>query len=145
MAVLKGGRMSTGGKTSITCQCGRVFEDWIWQSANVTASPELKQQVLDGAMNVVECPACGTRFHVEVPFLYHDLDAREYIWVYPRSYEQQSAEVHASVEGMWEKVKAKVSPEMRTVFEDEYRVIVVFGMDALVLYLRGRMLHNARQ
>jgi hypothetical protein len=134
--------MSTGGKTSITCECGQVFEGWIWQSANVTASPELKQQVLDGVMNVVECPACGARFHVEVPFLYHDLDAREYIWVYPRSYEQQSSEVHASVQGMWDKVKAKVPPDVRTVFEDEYRVVVVFGMDALVLYLRGRMLHD---
>jgi hypothetical protein len=135
--------MSTGGKTEITCQCGHAFEGWIWQSANVTASPELRQQVLDGTMNVVECPACGARVHVEAPFLYHDVAAREYIWVYPRDHEKQSGEVHRAVEEMWELVKAKVSPDMRAVFESEYRVIVLFGMDALVLYLRGRMAQGA--
>lgn len=135
--------MSSGGKASITCDCGKVFEDWIWQSANVTASPELKEKILDGAMNVVECPACGKRFHVEVPFLYHDIDAREYIWVYPRNYEKQSGRVHAQVEEMWEGVKDKVPPEIRERFESEYKVIVLFGMDALVFYLKGRMAQEA--
>jgi hypothetical protein len=130
--------MSTGGNTKITCSCGHTFEGWLWQSANVTASPELGQQVLDGEMNVVRCPSCERRFHVEAPFLYHDIEAREWIWVYPRCYEQQTGEVHARVEEMWEQVKSKVPPDVRAIFESEYRVIVLFGMDALVLYLRGR-------
>jgi hypothetical protein len=130
--------MSTGGKTNITCGCGHTFEGWLWQSANVTASPELRQQVLDGEMNVVKCPSCERRFHVEVPFLYHDIETREWIWVYPREYEQKTGDIHARVQEMWEEVKGKVPPGVRHVFENEYRVIVLFGMDALVLYLRGR-------
>jgi hypothetical protein len=130
--------MSTGGKTEITCGCGHKFEGWLWQSANVTASPELREQVLNGDMNVVRCPSCGKRFHVESPFLYHDIEAREWIWVYPRDYEIESGDVHTRVEEMWEQVKASVSPQVREVFETEYRVIVLFGMDALVYYLRGR-------
>ena len=130
--------MSTGGKTNITCGCGHTFEGWLWQSANVTASPELRQQVLDGEMNVVRCPSCERRFHVEVPFLYHDIEAREWIWVYPRDHEQQTGDIHARVREMWEGVKSKVPPDVRHLFENEYRVIVLFGMDALVLYLRGR-------
>jgi hypothetical protein len=129
--------MSTGGKTDIKCGCGNTFEGWLWQSANVTASPELKQQVLRGEMNVVRCPSCGKRFHVEAPFLYHDIEAREWIWVYPRDYEQQTGKVHARVREMWEEVKSKVPSDVRRIFEDEYRVIVLFGMDALVFYLRG--------
>jgi hypothetical protein len=131
--------MSTGGKTEITCECGHAFEDWLWQSANVTASPELKRRVLDGEMNVVRCPACGRRFHVEMPFLYHDIEAREWIWVYPRSQEKESGEVRATVGEMWEEIKAKIPAGMRDIFENEYRVIVLFGMDALVLYLKGKM------
>ena len=129
--------MSTGGKTTLTCGCGHTFEGWLWQSANVTASPELRQQVLDGEMNVVKCPSCERRFHVEVPFLYHDIEAREWIWVYPRDYEQQTGEIHEKVGEMWEDVKRKVPAEVREVFEEEYRVVVLFGMDALVLYLRA--------
>jgi len=130
--------MSTGGKTEITCACGHTFEGWLWQSANVTASPELGQQVLDGEMNIVTCPSCKRRFHVEVPFLYHDIEAREWIWVYPLDFEQQTGEVHARVGEMWEEVKSKVPPDVRDIFENEYRVIVLFGMDALVLYLRAK-------
>ena len=130
--------MSTGGKTEITCTCGHTFEGWLWQSANVTASPELRKKVLDGEMNMVRCPACERRFHVEVPFLYHDIEAREWIWVYPRDFEQQTGEVHARVDEMWEEVKSKVPPDVRDIFENEYRVIVLFGMDALVLYIKAK-------
>jgi hypothetical protein len=130
--------MSAGTNTEITCDCGHTFEAWIWQSANATFSPELRQQILDGAMNVVECPACGKRFHVEVPFLYHDMDAKVYVWVYPRHYEKQSGAVHAEVQEMWEKVRRKVAPRIGGAFDDQYEVMVLFGMDALVRYLSGQ-------
>jgi hypothetical protein len=129
--------MSTGGKMEVTCACGHRFEDWIWQSVNVTASPELKEAILEGRMNVVRCPSCGKRFHVETPFLYHDIETREYIWVYPRAEEARSRKIHENVIRMWENVKAKVSSPVRDVFEREYDVIVLFGMDRLVLYLKG--------
>jgi hypothetical protein len=130
--------MSTGGKTEITCGCGHRFEAWLWQSANVTASPELKQQVLGGDMNMVKCPSCGSRFHVEVPFLYHDIEAKEWIWVYPRDHVKQSGDIHMRVQAMWNELKQKVPENVRDVFEQEYKVIVLFGMDSLVFYLRGK-------
>ena len=129
--------VSTGGETDITCACGNRFRAWLWQSANVTASPELRQRILNGEMNMVRCPSCGSRFHVEVPFLYHDVKAREWIWVYPLSYEAQSGTVCQKVLEMWDELKSSLPPEVQNRFDNEYRVNVLFGMDALVHYLHS--------
>jgi hypothetical protein len=39
---------------------------------------------------------------------------------------------------MWENLKSKLPEDARQVFEEEYRVLVLFGMDALVYYLQGK-------
>lgn len=130
--------MSTGGEMDIACTCGHHFKAWLWQSANVTASPELRQQILNGEMNMVQCPSCGSKFHVEVPFLYHDMKAREWIWVYPLSYEKESGTVCQKVLEMWDQLKEALPSDTRERFDKEYRVNVLFGMDALVYYLHSR-------
>lgn len=135
--------MSTGGNVDITCECGHHFEDWLWQSANVTASPDLKGKILAGQLNLVTCPSCKRRFYVEVPFLYHDMAAREWIWVYPLSEEQQGGAIRAKVEEMWEKLKSTLPEDARRVFEEEYRVLVLFGMDALVYFLQGKQVQES--
>ncbi|MFC1799785.1 CpXC domain-containing protein [Candidatus Eisenbacteria bacterium] len=130
--------MSTGGNVEITCECGHTFEGWLWQSANVTASPDLRGKILAGQLNLVTCPSCERRFYVEVPFLYHDMAAREWIWVYPLSEEQQGGAIRTKVEEMWERLKSTLPEDARQVFEEEYRVLILFGMDALVYYLQGK-------
>jgi hypothetical protein len=137
--------VSIGAEMDVTCACGHPFKAWLWQSANVTASPELRQRILAGEMNVVKCPSCGRTFHVELPFLYHDLGARQWIWVYPVEYEKESGSVHAKVGEMWEELKKKLPPAIRETFETEYVVLVVFGMDALVYYLKGKDLKQAAE
>lgn len=89
-------------------------------------------------MNMVTCPDCGARFHVEIPFLYHDLEAREWIWVYPLAYQKQSFDVSRRVHQMWEEIKQSLPADVRRRFEHEYRVTILFGMDALVYYLKSK-------
>jgi hypothetical protein len=125
-----------GGESDVTCACGHHFKAWLWQSANVTTSPELLQLILDGEMNMAKCPSCGSKFHVEVPFLYHDMDGKEWIWVYPLGYEKESGTVYQKVHEMWENLKGSMPPDVRECFETEYKVVVIFGMDALLNYLR---------
>jgi hypothetical protein len=137
--------MSTGSRMDITCGCGHGFRAWLWQSANVTASPDLRKKILGGQMNVVRCPECGSTFHVEIPFLYHDLEAREWIWVYPASHEQQGGTIHARVQEMWEELKSTLPPDVREVMDREYRVLVLFGMDALVYYLQAKQVYDAER
>lgn len=135
--------MSTGGNVDITCECGHQFEGWLWQSANVTASPDLRGKILAGQLNLVTCPSCERRFYVEIPFLYHDMAAREWIWVYPLSEEQQGGAIRTKVEDMWESLKSRLPEDARQVFEEEYRVLVLFGMDALVYYLQGKKMQES--
>jgi len=137
--------MSTRSKIDVTCECGEAFKADVWQSVNVTASPELRDEILNGQMNVVTCPGCGRRFHVEIPFLYHDLEKREWIWVYPLSYEKNGFEVYQKVHEMWEDLKRSMPPKVRERFEKEYKVTVLFGMDALVYYLRSQANGGGKQ
>jgi hypothetical protein len=129
--------MSSGNEMDIKCACGRNFKAFLWQSVNITLMPDFRKRILGGEMNVVKCPSCGARFHVEIPFLYHDMMSKEWIWVYPLSYEKESAGIHARIEEMWERVRERMSPEFEKAYEDEYSVRVLFGMDALLYYLRS--------
>jgi hypothetical protein len=140
---LKEARMSTGSNVDITCECGHQFKGWLWQSANITASPDLKGKILRGQLNLVTCPSCDRRFYVEIPFLYHDMAAREWIWVYPLQQEQQGGDVREKVQEMWEQLMSTLPDDAKRVFEEEYRVLVLFGMDALVYYLQGKQLKES--
>jgi hypothetical protein len=111
----------------------------LWQSANVTTSPELLQSIVNGEMNVVKCPSCGSRFHVEVPFLYHDMKAKEWIWVYPLSFEKERNTVFEKVDEMWAELRDSMPSDVRDTFEAEYQVRVLFGMDTLVFYLKSKL------
>jgi hypothetical protein len=135
--------MSAGSDVDITCECGHRFKGWLWQSANVTLSPDLRGKILAGQLNLVTCPSCERRFYVEIPFLYHDMVAREWIWVYPLQQEREGGEIRDRVQGMWEQLKSKLPDDARQVFEEEYRVLVLFGMDALVYYLQGKRLKES--
>lgn len=137
LSVQKGEIVSTGGDMDIACACGHHFRAWLWQSANITTNPELRKCILDGEMNVVKCPSCGTRFHVEVPFLYHDMSGKKWIWVYPATYEQEGGTINAKVGEMWDELTRSMPSDIRESLESEYSVFVIFGMDALVRYLKS--------
>jgi hypothetical protein len=125
--------MSKPSEMNVTCACGRSFAAPLYQSANITIDPDLLKAILTGEMNVVTCPSCGSRFHVEVPFLYHDMSRGEMIWVYPLSRAADRAGVEEDIRRKWTELKRSMPPEVRERLEEHYRTVkVVFGMDALV-------------
>jgi hypothetical protein len=67
------------------------------------------------------------------------MQGKEWIWVYPLSYDKQSDEVHAKIGAMWRDLVRGMPPGVKEVYEKEYRVLVLFGMDALVCYLRSKL------
>jgi hypothetical protein len=87
-------------------------------------------------MNVVTCPSCGVRFHVEMPFLYHDMSKGEMIWVYPMARAADRAAVDEEVRKKWAELKRSMPPEVRERLAEHYKAVkVLFGMDALVEYI----------
>jgi hypothetical protein len=117
----------------VTCACGHTFKADLYQSANVTLNPGLLKRILTGDMNVVGCPSCGARFHVELPFLYHDMKKGEMIWVYPASKAADPAGADEEVRKRWKELKRSMPEEVREALDSRYQTVkVVFGMDALV-------------
>lgn len=120
----------------VTCACGHTFKAELYQSANVTLNPDLLKRILSGEMNVVACPSCGCRFHVEVPFLYHDMAGGEMIWVYPLRGSVDEAAAQEEVRKKWEELKKTMPGEVRHTLDERYAgVKIVFGMDALVEHI----------
>jgi len=57
----------------VTCPaCKQPFQTPVQQIFDVSQDPNAKQRVLNGVTNVAQCPHCGTRGAMSVPFLYHD-------------------------------------------------------------------------
>ncbi len=122
----------------VTCACGHTFRAELYQSVNVTLSPELGRRILTGEMNVVTCPECGADFHVEMPFLYHDMAKGEMIWVYPTARASDRASVNEEVRKKWHDLRKSMPPEVRRVLAERYGpVMILYGMDALVEHIMG--------
>jgi len=57
----------------VTCPaCNQPFQTPVQQIFDVSKDPNARQRVLNGVTNVAQCPHCGTRAAMSVPFLYHD-------------------------------------------------------------------------
>ena len=69
-------------QTQITCpSCNTMIAGEVHQIVDVGLQPELKEMLLNGNMNIVECPTCGAATRVGMPMLYHD-PANELFMVY---------------------------------------------------------------
>ena len=60
-------------QTQITCPtCGAPFQAELYQLIDAQKTPQLKEMLLAGALNVANCPACGNSSQIASPLLYHD-------------------------------------------------------------------------
>ncbi len=67
--------MSINAKQQIKCPaCGQLEEMTVWQSITAKDSPDLKDDLLKGKINIFRCPSCGQTALVPVPVLYTDTD-----------------------------------------------------------------------
>ena len=65
--------MSINSKRSVKCpQCGQMSEVTVWNSITVNDSPDLKEDLLSGGINMFRCASCGYAALMPEPMLYHD-------------------------------------------------------------------------
>ena len=65
--------MSLNAKQTIKCpKCGQMHEVTVWNSITVSDSPDLKEDLLKGRVNIFNCSACHHKALMPVPLLYHD-------------------------------------------------------------------------
>ncbi len=71
-------------QTQLTCPaCQSPFMGEVYQILDVGLRPEMKQMLLTGTLNVVQCPACGTATRISTPFLYHDPEHEHFLVYVP--------------------------------------------------------------
>ena len=69
--------MSINTKRQIKCpSCGESVEMTLWQSVTADDSPDLKDDVLKGKINIFRCPSCSQVALVPEPMLYTDAKNR---------------------------------------------------------------------
>ena len=124
--------MSYSQKQDVVCSCGKGFEWDLWDSVNVTTDPDLKEQILNGLMNVVVCPYCGLLFYYEKFLLYHDEKKKYLFYVYAHDCEETKDEMRKKANDDYELVKKQSTDN---IFAD-YKIEVFTGLDELVEYLR---------
>jgi Zn ribbon nucleic-acid-binding protein len=81
---IREGVMSQQTIYPISCPKCRAAQDVaLYDSINVAASPELREQWLANQLNRVACPKCGFSFRVDKPLLYNDPVRRFMIYLLP--------------------------------------------------------------
>ena len=60
--------------------CGKEMEIILWDSINVSLSPELKDKVKDFSIFTAKCDRCGKSPVLEYKCMYHDMDKKLIIW-----------------------------------------------------------------
>ena len=104
--------MSRCQDVTFSCpKCGKVFSATIWLSVNSTLSPELKEQVLDGTLNVVNCSHCGLTAASPELLLYHDMEKRLMFYISPYADEESRLEAADKAEELLADQLAKLTPE----------------------------------
>ena len=65
--------MSINIKQQVKCpKCGQMSDVTVWQSVTAQDSPDLKEDILKGKLNMFGCPSCGQAALMPNPLLYTD-------------------------------------------------------------------------
>jgi len=74
--------MSKPHVESLSCpECGHPLEFTCYSSINATHDPALKEGLFRGELTTFNCPACSHQTHISFDVLYHDMQAKIFIWL----------------------------------------------------------------
>jgi hypothetical protein len=112
-----------------TCPaCKLPNEAEVWSIINVKEDPELKDLLLGGEINMVECHSCREVYYVDHFLIYHDPDEELIAFVYPLKYKEQDIDWEAKTKTDFEQSQSSLEPADRI----SYTPLTLFGLDSLV-------------
>ena len=120
--------MSILSTCEIKCSCDEVFESELWKAVSISDDPDLKNLVLSGQFNVVECPKCHKMFYWEHFFVYQDIVNEFVAYVYPKSFEKDAAYYRQKMLSEFKEVAKTMKQEIDIDFEP----ILFFGIEDLI-------------
>lgn len=107
------------------CFCGQWVDIRAVPTVNVTDRPHYRFLLKNKQLNSGICPACGTEIDSPVQFVYHDMEKRIMLMVFPSFAQKNGDELK---EGFFEYIKdCKKAGDMK----EDYHTGVLFGLPAL--------------
>lgn len=108
--------------------CQHPNEVEVWSAINVKEDPELKNILLGGELNMIECVSCKEVFYAEHFLLYHDPIYELMAFVYPHSYGSEKEKWELKTLADFAQIQVDATPEQKI----NYDPISLFGFDQLV-------------
>jgi hypothetical protein len=129
----------------INCpKCGKKQEVPVWKSVNVTVDPELKRALFEGRINLFRCSKCSHEGHMDINFVYNDMQQEYWVEYYPLYFlEQGNILEHFNSKGEVITDDGEVNGNGSDVGNENdvylfYPPHVVFSIDELLRYITFR-------
>jgi hypothetical protein len=101
-------------RTRINCpNCRQPITADIEQLFDLSADPAAKQQLLSGAINLVQCPHCGYQGNLATPIVYHDADKELLLTYVPPELGLPHDEQERLIGSLINQVVNRLPPEQR--------------------------------
>jgi hypothetical protein len=120
--------MSILSNCEIKCSCGETFEAEVWKAVNIFDDPDLKEVLLSGRFNTVECPHCKKVFYHEHFFMYQDLQNELIAYVYPKKEQEFATSLRQKMLSDFK----SLTKGMEEFSKIDFEPIIYFGIEDLI-------------
>ena len=120
--------MSILSNCEIKCSCGETFEAEVWKAVNIFDDPDLKEVLLSGRFNTVECPHCKKVFYHEHFFMYQDLQNELIAYVYPKKEQEFATSLRQKMLSDFK----SLTKDMEEFAKIDFEPIIYFGIEDLI-------------
>ncbi|VAW30793.1 hypothetical protein MNBD_CHLOROFLEXI01-3165 [hydrothermal vent metagenome] len=104
-------------QTQLTCpQCGTPYSAEVHQIVNSKRNPELKQQLLNGTLNVAVCPSCGAGGQMATLLLFHDPEHEMFMVHMPQDLNLDQAQREQMIGQLTKQAMDATPPEERRAY-----------------------------
>lgn len=115
--------MSIINKETIKCPaCGEMSDLTVWQSITVSSSPDIKEDLLKGKINMFTCPSCGQKALFPAPILYTDTEKKLVISFSPQSTKEERMRIFEEI-----KKSSKNSGELKNYPDYNLRFVTTYN------------------
>ena len=103
--------------TQITCpQCGTPYTAEVHQVVDSKRTPQLKQRLLNGQLNVAMCPNCGAGGQLTTLMLFHDADYEMFMVYVPQEMNLNQMQREQMIGQLTKQVMDEMPPEDRRAY-----------------------------
>jgi hypothetical protein len=111
--------------TQLTCpNCGAPYRAEVHQLVDARHTPELKQRLLNGSLNVAVCPNCGAGGQLSSILAYHDADHELFMIYLPQELHLNQMQREQMIGRMTQEVMNALPPEERRAYILQPQMII---------------------